>query len=136
MPDKHIPGKARGFIKETFESVEQLEILLLLISNPEREWSAAEVGDRVRTSVEAASAKLNALHVAQLVALRQGGVALYRYQPSSSALAQEVADCLAQAYRDGKDTLIHLIYTRPFENIRYFADVLRIGKRDPGSSSA
>jgi DNA-binding MarR family transcriptional regulator len=130
VPDSDITPQVKRFIHETINSVEQLEVLLFLVSNPEQEWSGADVADRLRASFDSVSAKLADLQAAQLLAVRRDeekGL-LYRYSPGSSALANEVAASLTRAYDEGKDTLIQLIYTKPLANIRYFADAFRLRK--------
>ena len=130
MPGEEITAQVKQFIRETINSVEQLEVLLFVVSNPEREWSAAEVSSRIRAPEESVAAKLAGLQQVGLVAVRQADIALYRYLPGSSALAQEVADSLKQAYEEGRESLIQLIYSRPMDNIRYFADAFRIRRKE------
>ena len=129
MPDQISP-EVKRFIQNAINSVEQLEVLLFLVSNPEQAWSAEDVSARIRVAPETVAAKLAELHKAQLLAVTDEEAPRYRYAPATSALAQEVADRLNQAYKEGKDTIIQLIYSRPLDNIRYFADAFRIKKED------
>lgn len=124
MPEEITP-ELRQFIHSTINSIEQLEVLLFVMSNPNQGWSSAEVADRTRLTRESAAARLADLHEAQLLA---SDGELYRYAPSSSALAKEVAESLNRAYKERRDTIIQLIYSRPLDNIRIFADAFRIKK--------
>jgi hypothetical protein len=130
MAKEEISPEVRRFIHNTINSVEQLEVLLFLMSNPDREWSAEEVGERVRSTPESVASKLADLQAARLLTVRNDPALLYRYAPESSALAEEVAQSLDRAYRERKDTVIQLIFSRPLNNIRVFADAFRIRKED------
>jgi hypothetical protein len=121
-----ISPEVRRFIHSTINSVEQLEVLLFMMSNPEREWSAVDVSDRTRMAEDSVAEKLEDLYQAQLLTVTRASVSLYRYEPNSPALAQEVAESLDRAYKEGKDTIIQLIFSRPLSNIKVFADAFRI----------
>ncbi len=126
---EQISPEVKRFIHSTINSVEQLEVLLFLMSNEEREWSAEEIGERIRSTPESVAPKLEELCAARLVSVRREGRDCYRYAPHSDALAKEVAESLDKAYKEGKDTIIQLIFSRPMDNIRIFADAFRI-RRD------
>lgn len=131
MAQEEISPEVRRFIHHTINSVEQLEVLLFLMSNPEREWTAQEVSERVRLTAESVASRLEDLYQARL--LSRGAAQdppCFRYAPDSNALAQEVAESLDRAYKERKDTVIQLIFSRPLDNIRVFADAFRIKRRD------
>jgi len=130
MAGEAISPEVRKFIHGTINSVEQLEVLLFLMSNAESDWSPAEVSERVRSTPESVEPKLVDLLAARLVTVRDEGGPRYRYAPESGALAEEVAQSLDKAYRERKDTVIQLIFTRPMDNIRVFADAFRIRRKD------
>jgi hypothetical protein len=127
---EQISPEVKRFIHSTINSVEQLEVLLFLMSNPERDWSADEVSERIRSTPESVASKLEDLYAARLLTVTRGPVPVYCYKPNSEALAQEVAESLDRAYKEGKDTIIQLIFSRPLSNIRVFADAFRIRKDD------
>lgn len=130
MADEGITEEAKHFIRTTINSVDQMEVLLFMMSNAEREWSAAEVGARTRLSMEVVAEKLRELAKASLLSVLPGEPTAYRYAPSSSALAAEVAENLNQAYRERRDTLFQLIYSRPLDNIRIFSDAFKIKRKE------
>jgi hypothetical protein len=129
-----VPGEIspqlRKFIQTTINSVEELEVLLFMMSNSEHSWSPVQVSERTRLALDSVNEKLRALASAQLVSVEPEQADHYRYAPNSKALAEEVARTLDAAYRERKDTVIQLIYSRPFENIRVFADAFRIKEED------
>jgi hypothetical protein len=127
---EQISPEVKRFIHSTINSVEQLEVLLFLMSNAEREWSAEEVSERIRSTPESVAPKLEDLYAARLLTVQRQTRPLYRYAPNSDALAQEVAESLDKAYKEGKDTVIQLIFSRPLSNIRIFADAFKIRRED------
>lgn len=115
------------FIERTINSVEQLEVLLFLMSNPGRQWTAQEISEKTRLPAASIASKLDQLVKAELVAKEGDAV---RYAPSSSALEARVAQALDKAYQERRDTVIQLIYSRPLDHIRIFADAFRIKKEE------
>jgi predicted transcriptional regulator len=133
VPGEDISPELKRFIHNTINSVEQLEVLLFLMSNAERDWSAAQISEKTRMAEESVASKLQELHAAQLLTLQgtssSSAAPLYRYAPTTEALAQEVATSLDRAYKERKDTVIQLIFSKPMENIRVFADAFRIRRK-------
>ncbi|MEZ0326655.1 MAG: hypothetical protein ACAH95_12190 [Fimbriimonas sp.] len=127
---EQISPEVKRFIHSTINSVEQLEVLLFLMSNAEREWSAEEVSERIRSTPESVLSKLEELYAARLLTVRREPKTCYRYAPNTDALAQEVAESLDRAYKEGKDTIIQLIFSRPMDNIRIFADAFKIRREN------
>ncbi len=50
------------FIHDNINSVEQLEVLLLLAADPQREWTATRVSQELRIQPESAANRLADLH--------------------------------------------------------------------------
>ena len=130
MAREEVSPEVRRFIQDTISSVEQLEVLLFMMSNADKDWSAAQVSDRVRLQPESVEARLRELADADILVKRLGQEATYCYAPKSSAVAEELGASLSKAYQEGRDTVIQLIYTRPMDNIRIFADAFRIKRKD------
>jgi predicted transcriptional regulator len=129
LAGEEISPEVKHFIHSTINSVEQLEVLLFLMSNAERAWTADEISSRVRLTHESVTSKLEELLRAKLLTASTDEPPQYCYEPDSKALAQEVADSLDKAFRERKDTVIQLIFSRPMDNIKVFADAFRI-RRD------
>ena len=53
-----IPPDVRGFLRRYIQTVEQLDILLTLRSQKEREWTVPDVYARVRTSEQSVAMRL------------------------------------------------------------------------------
>ena len=118
-------------IAEHIDSVEQLEILLLLHKDSARAWSAEAVARELRVSPISAGDRLKELMRAGIL-VRVEGVgsgAEYRYAPDSPKLAEAV-NGLASAYTERRVTVINLIFSKPVDKIRTFADAFRLRKDD------
>jgi hypothetical protein len=124
-----LPEVVRRFIVDHVDSVEQLEILLLLHQHPERAWDAESVARELRISALSASDRLEDQARAGLLARVEGSPGGYRYAPGTPALDEAVAG-LAKAYAERRVTVINLIFSKPIDKIRTFADAFRLRKGD------
>jgi hypothetical protein len=115
----------KSFIAEHIHSVEQVEILLLLVRVPERAWNPRAVSDEIRTDPESAADRLEDLHTRGLVSRQQSSPVGYHYAPRTEELAARVAE-LAVAYSERRYTVIDLIFAKPSDRIRIFADAFRL----------
>ncbi|HEX5726287.1 MAG TPA: hypothetical protein VFX98_12520 [Longimicrobiaceae bacterium] len=129
MPNDADLKTAQGFLSEFIGSAEQLEVLLLLHSEPDRDFTAAEVSQRVYTVPAAALLRLEELVAAGLASSDRAPDPRYRFAPASAALAARV-EALAAAYRDDRVAVVRLIYATPQDPVRSLADAFRL--RRPG----
>ena len=125
MAQDQIPPNVRTFINDHIESVVQVEVLLLLHARPGRDFAAADVAAELRIEPAGAEAQLASLGGRGILA--QTAPASYRWAPASAALESAVAG-LAQAYADRRVTVIGMIYAKPSDQLRSFADAFRIRK--------
>lgn len=123
-----IPEKVRRFILERINSVESLEILLLLSGQPTQEWSAEEVSRKLCTRLESASAQLHALQLAKLLVIIGTEPAKYRFNPASPE-ADVVSD-LEKVYKQRRVSVISFIYSKPSDPLRAFSDAFRLRKEE------
>lgn len=127
-----IPEEVNRLVADHIVSVEQLETLLMLRREPEREWSAESVKDELRTSILSASERLDDLTRRGFLAVRESADGRrYRYEPASAADRRSVEQ-LARAYSERRYTIIEMIFAKPIERLRVFADAFRLRKEDPG----
>jgi len=137
--DPSIPADVRALIAQRIDSVAQLEVLLLLHADPARAWPADEVARELRIEPAGAQTQLDDLVRRGLVratatppaAAPPGGAAPQRfaYGPASGHLSSTV-DALARAYADRRVAVISLIYSKPPDPVRTFADAFRFRDRD------
>jgi hypothetical protein len=126
MAQTGLPTAVRCLISERIESVQQLEILLLLRAAPDKEWAPPEVARALVTQVESSQEWLEEMTRTRLLA-SDGRV--YRYAPVSAELEDSV-DGLAESYAKYRVAVIALIFSKPSERVRTFSDAFRI--RDGG----
>lgn len=127
MGEQDITPRVRAIIAEQIDSVMQLEVLLLLADNPAREWDPAEVAQQFRIDLEWVDSQLRGLAARGLVQIIDGPPVRFRYQPRTPELAQAVAE-LGQAYANRRVTVIGMIFSKPVDKIRSFADAFRLRK--------
>jgi hypothetical protein len=131
MSEHELADEVRTLIANHITSVEQLEILLLLRSRPDADFGVDEVADEMRTSGQSARGRLEDLRARGLVSSRADGAStVYRYQPATDSLRRAV-ERLADAYAERRYTVIELIFAKPIEKLRLYADAFRFRKDDP-----
>lgn len=127
MHASDFPEEMRRFIVHHIDSVEQLEILLLLHGHPGRDWSAEAVARELRIASESAGERMEDMASDGLLKRRGGSPAEYRYAPDNMKLDDAVRSLEAE-YTKRRVTVINLIYSKPIDKIRTFADAFRIRK--------
>ena len=125
MAQEEIPSNVRAFLNDHVESVVQVEVLLLLYAEPARAFSTADVVSALRIESAWAEAQLSNLCARGMLA--ESGAGSYRWGPRTAEIEAAVAG-LAQAYADRRVTVIGLIYAKPADPLRSFADAFRIRK--------
>ena len=128
MPGE-FPDHVRIFIEENINSVEQLEVLLLLRQDRQKQWTADSVSQALYTPAAAAAKRLADL-VARQIAVTDESLQNYSYQPSSTELGK-IVDDLATVYRDRRVAVISLIYSKPSDHVKAFADAFKF-RQDKG----
>ena len=118
------PG-LKQFIAQHIKSVEQVEILSLFASNPERGWTAAEVFRSIQSSEKSVAESLDSFTRNELLVTESPGI--YLLKPKTPELAEKVAE-LAVAYRQRRVSVIECIYGRPAKPLQNFADAFRLRK--------
>jgi DNA-binding IclR family transcriptional regulator len=89
-----LPENVARFLDRYVDSVDQVEILLLLRADASRRWSAREIGARMRRPEAAVAARLE-LMLSQKLVERAGGDR-YRYSPGRhDAAVDAVEQCFA-----------------------------------------
>ena len=127
-----IPVEVKAFIAAHIESVLQLEVLLLLHAQAPRQFTAAELAQELRIDAAWVSVQLASLADAGVLtaAAPAPGAAPYRYEPRAADLDRAVAG-LAREYAARRVTVIGLIFSKPVDKIRSFADAFRLRKDKP-----
>lgn len=131
MATHDVPEDVQRFIFDHIDSVEQLDVLLLLREHPDRQWSSAQISTELRTSPLSVDLRLRLLKAQGLIDDGGGAPPSYRFQPQTPALAARVS-ALADIYRVRRHAVYGLIFS-PLKRVRTFANAFMVcddGKDD------
>ncbi len=122
MTSARLDQNIEKFIYACINSVEQLEILLLLRSR--KELDAETITQELRTTSSSVEKRLSDLMRKNLVILReQDGKQTYVYDPPS--LYTDTMDQLASLYSSHRVSVINLIFSKPPDALTGFSDAFR-----------
>lgn len=127
MTEQGLSEEVKKFITEQINSLEQLEILLLLHSRREKEWTAQDVSHELRLSQTSVATRLADLQKKGLLVVKEASAPLYRYAPQNPHV-EPIVDSLVELYPDYRFTVINLIFSKPLDKIQTFADAFKLRK--------
>jgi len=119
----------QGFIRNYLDSLEELEILLLLHSQSGKDWTVQSVNESIRSSMNSVQQRLEKLRSAGFLSF-DASQRIYRYSPATAELAKTV-DLLSNAYREKRLKCIEAIFSKPVHDIRSFSDAFRLRGKKP-----
>jgi hypothetical protein len=123
-----LPEDVHRFILSRIDSVEQLEVLLLMHRTPGTGWTPEAIARELYSTPSSVRGRLDALVRQELVS-SEGSPSTFYYQPGAPELAATV-DRTAECYRLRRVAMITLIASKPLENVRAFSDAFRFRKKD------
>ena len=121
MASDGIPIAVASFILDRIESVEQMEILMLLAAEPAKNWNADLVAREQRTSPRSTGRWLENLTTQKLL-IQDGGN--YRFPVDSEFKA--VVDELGRTYASMRVAVIEAIFNKPLTKINTFAAAFKL----------
>jgi hypothetical protein len=125
-----IPEDVRLLIQRYIDSIEQLEILLLLHASSREQWTPDSVSRALYSTPSSTGRRLKTLHGQGFLGLDDSSSPpTYSYQPASTELDATVAR-LAETYRERRVAVVSLVASKPMDNVRAFSDAFRIRKKD------
>jgi len=134
MDSPKSPPELREFLFKNVTSYEQLEVLLLLRDNAERDWSAAVVAETLNVPLAVATETLDQLHQKHLLDVHADNPGrVFRFAPTSAELAN-VVELLAQTYEHNRLAIVNLMSNNAIERVRtratrMFADAFIFGRK-------
>ncbi len=124
-----IPEDIRDFILKYIDSVELLNVLMLFQANPNKEWSSQDIETTIRSSNASIQRRLQDLYARGVLIEKSPLKDRHAFTPKT----EETADLINKVAAYNKlfpYRVIDLIYSRPAETLRSFADAFRIGKKE------
>jgi hypothetical protein len=126
---KALPDDVIRFLNRHIDSVEQLEVLLLLHRSVESDWTAEMVAAALYTHPASAGRRLAALCDDGLIVLSPSHPGAFRYLPDRSGTGEMIAT-LADTYRERRVAVVTAIASKPMENVRAFSDAFRLRRKE------
>ncbi|MEK8088535.1 hypothetical protein [Thermithiobacillus plumbiphilus] len=131
MASDGFPQEINDFLIKHIHSVEQLEILLLLHRDTGRSWTAIEIAQELRGDRQSVENRLQDLCAQRMLACTSSNDEHhYYFNESDTELNRKVAG-LSHIYAERRMSVINLIFSKPIDNIRVFADAFRLRKDKP-----
>jgi predicted ArsR family transcriptional regulator len=127
VTDASLPPRVQRFLEAHIDSIEKLEVLLLLRNQPSRTWTAGAVAQELRIMEASATGRMEDLCARGLLACEGGAPATYRFAPAASDDSQAVTE-LAATYATRRVSVISFIFSRPTDRLRSFANAFRLKK--------
>ena len=115
----------RTFVRRYIDSVEQVEVLLILRANPARDWSIDEISAILRSSAHSIGARLAGLTMLGFAT----GTPEHGYRYAASGDADAAIEELEREYGARRFSVIEMIFTKP-DAARNFADAFRLRSTD------
>src|SRR5688572_14471551 len=119
MSEGELSRELQKFIARSIESVEKLEILLLLSKSPDKVWSVREVFQTIQSNLGSVAQKLKDLSTDGLVSRETEDC--FRFAPKTPELATLVAE-LDRMYEEKRIRVIQTIFSDPTNELRSFSD--------------
>lgn len=129
MSTKSLPDDVIRFLNQHIDSVEQLEVLLLLHRAGESDWSAEMVAAALYTQPASAARRLASLCADRLITASPRQPDAYRYVPDPNG-AGELISTVADTYRERRVAVVTAIASKPMENVRAFSDAFRLRRKE------
>ena len=125
MTENPIPIELRRFIAGTIHSVEQLEILCLLVEDPSKTWSPVDAFRRIQSTEKSVFNGLVHFERQGLAQIDSQGE--FRFSPKTTEL-HDLALGLVKTYRERRVAVIESIYKKAGDPLQHFADAFRLRK--------
>jgi hypothetical protein len=115
------------FIAEEIQSLEQLEILLLLSGNPHKWWTAQGTYDVIKSNPSSVEARLEEMTARGVLRKATENEVRYQFAPEDPALWNVVNE-LRDAYKERSVKVVQAIYSKPPDAVQEFARAFRVRK--------
>jgi hypothetical protein len=115
------------FIAVEINSLEQLEILLLLSGNPHKWWTAQGVYEVVKSSPQSVQERLQQMVERGILRLEGQGEVRYQFGATEGDIWRTITE-LREAYKERSVKVVQAIYSKPPDAVQEFARAFRVRK--------
>ena len=115
------------FIAAEINSLEQLEILLLLSGNPHKWWTANGVYEVIKSSVQSVQDRLNEMAERGILTKENENEIRYQFAPKNEQVWKITSE-LRDAYKERSVKVVQAIYNKPPDAVQEFARAFRLRK--------
>lgn len=122
MPN--FPKEIHDFVVRHFDSVEAIEIMILLQRSANTFWGVAAVSQRLGIPEEVVARKLAVLKQNGLLLAAEQSTA-YRFAPADSEDVR-LANDLANLYNDRRIGVINIVYSVNLQKLRAFSNAFKL----------
>ena len=127
MENLSVPDDVRAFIGKYIGSVQQLEVLLCICKEQQREWTAEEISRKLRINTTSVSNRMLNLWTKRLLDVKEEPVRTFRYRPQEKKRDETIRK-LAEIYEKNQMAILELIYSKTENDLRSFSDAFRLKK--------
>lgn len=124
QPLEVLNPEVRELIARHFDSLESIEILLLLRRSPQTYWGAPAIAEQLGIAPDITRAKLDALRGSGMIGVGEQTGA-FRYAPADERTTKAV-DGLAAAYRNRRADVVNTLYSANLDRLRAFSNSFRV----------
>jgi hypothetical protein len=125
--EKVFSEELEKFIAAEINSLEQLEILLLLSGNPHKWWTAAGVYEVIKSSVQSVQDRLDEMVQRGILRKESDNDVRYQFAPANEAIWNITSE-LRDAYKERSVKVVQAIYSKPPDAVQEFARAFRVRK--------
>ena len=123
------PAELEQFIAQHIESLAQLEMLILMRQDRERNWDCAEMSRQLYITGDMCGGLVGDLERRGFVRRAPGSENAYQYHPATPEI-DRLMTALAAIYQERRVAVITQIYSRPMKKVQTFADAFRLRRED------
>ena len=107
--NERLPAEIERFLTDYIDSVEAVNVLILLFAHAGRRWTVEDVGHESRTNGWSAEMQLRSLSTHGLVRVLPGTPPMYQADPAYTG----IVSLLARTFLERRVSVISFIYSRP-----------------------
>jgi hypothetical protein len=127
VSEKVFSEELEKFIAAEVNSLEQLEILLLLSGNPHKWWSAKGVYEVIKSSMQSVQDRLDEMVARGILRKDAADAALFQFGPKDETVWRITTE-LRDAYKERSVKIVQAIYSKPPDAVQEFARAFRLRK--------